>query len=134
MRLRTLPSRRHVAKEFLDESVLATMSRSRTPLNNKIGVNQITQVHSEAVMTTAHTLPSGALVSLNPSVLLIRTSQPVKTINEECEGGMNESNQFNVITTLPELLSGKSVGTMSTGSKFSLSRFYYLTNSQKSFV
>ncbi|CAH8484796.1 unnamed protein product [Schistosoma bovis] len=115
LRLRTLPSRRHVAKEFLDESVLATMSRSRTPLNNKIGVNQITQVHSEAVMTTAHTLPSGALVSLNPSVLLIRTSQPVKTINEECEGGMNESNQFNVVTTLPELLSGKSVGTMSTG-------------------
>ncbi|VDP88122.1 unnamed protein product, partial [Schistosoma mattheei] len=65
LRLRTLPSRRHVAKEFLDESVLATMSRSRTPLNNKIGVNQIIQVHSEAVMTTAHTLPSGALVSLN---------------------------------------------------------------------
>ncbi|VDP08591.1 unnamed protein product [Schistosoma mattheei] len=85
-------------------------------------------------MTTAHTLPSGALVSLNPSVLLIRTSQPVKTINEECESGMNDSNQFNVITTLPELLSSKSVGTMSTGSKFSLSRFYYLTNSQKSFV
>ncbi|CAH8824781.1 unnamed protein product [Trichobilharzia szidati] len=115
LRLRTLPSRRHVAKEFLDESVLATMARSKTPLNNKIGVNQITQVHTEAVMTTAHALPSSALVSLNPSVLLIRTSQPVKTINEECEGNMNETDQIKVVTTLPELLSNRSIGTMSCG-------------------
>ncbi|KAH8854923.1 TNFR CD27 30 40 95 cysteine rich region [Schistosoma japonicum] len=115
LRLKTLPSRRHVAKEFLDESVLATMSRSRTPLNNKIGVNQITQVHSEAVMTTAHTLPSGALVSINPSVLFIRTSQPVKTINEECEGSMHETDQLNVMTTLPELLSDRTIRTVPTG-------------------
>ncbi|KAK4472929.1 hypothetical protein MN116_004133 [Schistosoma mekongi] len=115
LRLRTLPSRRHVAKEFLDESVLATISRSRTPLNNKIGVNQITQVHTEAVMTTAHTLPSGALVSINPSVLFIRTSQPVKTINEECEGSMHETDQHNVMTTLPELLSDRTVRTVPTG-------------------
>ncbi|XP_018647822.1 hypothetical protein Smp_159780 [Schistosoma mansoni] len=136
LRLRTLPSRRHVAKEFLDESVLATMSRSRTPLNNKIGVNQITQVHNEAVMTTAHTLPSGALVSLNPSVLLIRTSQPVKTINEECEGGMNETNQFNVITTVPELLTSKSLGTISTGRfyGFYFACFYFFINKVASAV
>lgn len=29
MRVRTLPGRRHVAKEFLDESVMGTMTRSR---------------------------------------------------------------------------------------------------------
>ncbi|CAH8436691.1 unnamed protein product [Heterobilharzia americana] len=115
LRLQTLPSRRHVAKEFLDESVLATMARSRTPLNNKIGVNQITQVHTEAVMTTAHALPSGALVSLNPSVLLIRTGQPVKTISEECEGNINETDQINIVTTLSELLTNRSMGTMSPG-------------------
>ncbi|VDP83092.1 unnamed protein product [Echinostoma caproni] len=73
LRMRTLPGRRHVAKEFLDESVVATMTRSRgksyaaAMTGNRSSVTQ--PIPEASTMTGQATQP--ALLSLHTPLVLV---------------------------------------------------------------
>ncbi|KAF8562879.1 hypothetical protein P879_10754 [Paragonimus westermani] len=76
LRMRTLPGKRHVAKEFLDESVVATMTRSRFKERQTI-ISSAASVQPDD-LTLANTT-TASVFSLQSPIVILRSEQPISS-------------------------------------------------------
>ncbi|KAF6777166.1 hypothetical protein AHF37_03247 [Paragonimus kellicotti] len=76
LRMRTLPGKRHVAKEFLDESVVATMTRSRFRGRQTI-ISSATSAQPDSLTLASTTTPS--VFSLQSPIVLLQGEQPISS-------------------------------------------------------
>ncbi|KAF5403399.1 hypothetical protein PHET_03224 [Paragonimus heterotremus] len=95
LRMRTLPGKRHVAKEFLDESVVATMTRSRFK-GRQTTVSSATSVQPDSLTLTTTTTAS--VFSLQSPIVLLRSEQPIS--------GSSLANDGTVRAVLPAVSAG----------------------------
>ncbi|KAA3676960.1 uncharacterized protein DEA37_0011433 [Paragonimus westermani] len=76
LRMRTLPGKRHVAKEFLDESVVATMTRSRFKGRQTIISSAASVQPDDSTLVSTTT---AAVFSLQSPLVLLRSEQPISS-------------------------------------------------------